>query len=145
MFTNESFTNGQMRRCTFATVATKANRLTFRNTTDAEVDDWIGSYQAFFLGYQIGGVAGDVEVQLTYEFNGSGDVTQLGFVPLRRVETDANGETVEVVNLGRIDIPSLARGLSEDHTVNLTRMDLNISAGLASHSDVLQRASVLVN
>lgn len=124
----------------------RCGRLTFTCTDDDACDDWVGSYQAFFLGYQVSGVAGDVEVELSYEINNSGDVTYLGWNPLRRIETDADDELVEVVNLGRLDIPPLIRSGDTDHELDLTAIDLNIRAksGNGSTPDLHIGALVLI-
>ena len=123
-----STASGGVVEVTFATVATIATRLSFRCTNDAACDDWVGSYQVFALCYQVGGVAGDVEIALRYEFNNSTDFTNLDLIPLGLLETDAETEKAEVVNLGRMDIPAMGRGMSEDHTVNLTQIEFGIRA-----------------
>ncbi len=126
--TNQNFHSSGIHRCTFATVATIATRFTIQ-IDDTRSESWQGSWQVYFLGYQTLGSAKDVEVQLLWSVNGIQSIFN-DIIPMQRVEPNADGEVVEVINLGRVDLPPIekTRGLVPDGSPALTQIKLVIRA-----------------
>lgn len=127
-FTNGNFTRRTIARCTFTSVQTVLPRWTL-SFPDAQAENWRGSWQVYFLGYQTLGAAKDVEVELGWSVSGL-DTIFNGLVPMQRVETDADDEMAEVINLGRIDIPPVVetRSLAAGGVPSLTGISLAVRA-----------------